>query len=76
MILCTTGMCECAGIMHLITNKLQRHGKQLVRGCIYRDIILSNTMQHSMLIMLHVITGSALITAVTICCEVESPYFK
>lgn len=48
-ILCTMGMCECAGMMQLITNKLQRHGKQLVRGCLYRDIILSNTMQHSVL---------------------------
>ena len=70
------GMCECAGTMHLIINKLQRPGKQLVRGCIYSDIILSNTVQHSTLIMLHVITGSALITTVTICCELESPCFK
>jgi len=28
------GMCECAGMMQLITNKLQRPGKQLVRGCL------------------------------------------
>ena len=70
------GMCECAGMMQLITNKLQRPGKQLVRGCICRNIIFSNTLQHSTFIMLHVITGSALITTVTICCVLESPYFK
>jgi len=70
------GMCECAGMMQLITNKLQRPGKQLGRGCIYRDIILSNTMQHCTLIMLPMIKGSALITTVIICCVLESPYFK